>query len=55
VQNLAHALALVAREPENRVRAMEERRAATGPGNTIVAALAKIAGVAGQRAVARAI
>lgn len=52
VQNLARALALVAREPENLVRAMEDRRTATTP---IIAALAKIAGIAGQRAVARAI
>ncbi len=55
VQNLAHALALVAREPDNLVRAMENRRTPMSPGNAIVAALAKIAGAAGQRAVARAI
>jgi len=55
VQNLAHALALVAREPESLIRAMEDRRAPTAPTNAIIAALAKIAGTAGQRAVARAI
>ena len=51
-QNLAHALALVSREPEKLVRAMEGRR---DPTASIVAALAKIAGAAGQRVVARAI
>jgi len=53
-QNLARALALVAREPESLIRAMEDRRAPTAPTNAIIAALAKIAGTAGKRAVARA-
>ena len=52
VRNLAHALAVISRDPEKLTLALEQTR---DPRASLVSMLAKVAGTAGQRVVARSL